>query len=220
MAWQAIDRKEAVIDPQAAPVLNEAVREKIRSFLPRFETKRAALLPALHVVQDELGHVGYQAMKEVAEVLDIHPSEVLDTASFYTHFWTHPKGRKVIMVCRGLTCEIMGGAAVLEELKSRLGINEHETTPDGKYSLVTEEGLARCDHAPCLLINEKLHRCVKPEDVARILADADNDRITVERSDLFDAPVERPHTTAEKATGGRESEAGSTSDAGEPGKGD
>ena len=127
---------------------------------------------------------------EIASLLEIHPSEVMDTASFYTHFWTHHKGRKVITVCRSLSCEMMGGAAVLEELKRQLGIDEHETTPDGEYSLVTEECLAGCDHAPCLLVNEKLHKNVKPEDVAELLADPDNDRITVKRSDLFDAPAE------------------------------
>ena len=71
MAWETIDRITPVGDPNAGPVLDEAVREKIRSFFPRYETKRAALLPALHVVQDALGHVSYPAMKEIAEVLEI-----------------------------------------------------------------------------------------------------------------------------------------------------
>ncbi len=191
MAWKAIDRIAPVVDPEAAPVLSEAVREKIRSFFDRYESKRAVLLPALHIVQNTLGSIPWQAMVEVAELLEIHPSDVMDTISFYTHFWTHPKGEKVIMLCRSLTCEVLGGAAVLAALKERLGIGEHATTPDGKYSLVTEECLAGCDHGPCMLINEKLHRRVKPEDVARLLDDADNDRIDAERSDLFDAPPER-----------------------------
>ena len=190
MSWKAIDRNAAVVDAEAPPLLSEAVREKIRSFFPRYETKRAALLPALHIVQNTLGHVPYAAMVEIAELLEIHPSDVLDTISFYTHFWTHPKGRKVITVCRSISCEVLGGAAVLEELKKQLGIDEHETTPDGEYSLMTEECLAGCDHGPCMLINERLHRRVKPEDVAGILADPDNDRVSTERSDLFDAPTE------------------------------
>ena len=129
-----------------------------------------------------------RAMREVAELLEIHPSDVIDTISFYTHFWTHHKGEKVITACRSITCEVMGGAAVLDEIKKHLGIDDHGTTADGTYSLATEECLAGCDHAPCLLINEKLHKRVKPEDVAKILADAHNDRLDVPRSDLFDAP--------------------------------
>ncbi len=188
MSWQTINRNDPVVDPKAAPVLNEAVRNKIRSFFPRYETKRAVLLPALHVVQDALGHISWPAMVEIAKLLEIHPSDVMDTISFYTHFWTHAKGKKVVTACRSVSCEVMGGAAVLEELKKRLGIDEHETTRDGNYSLVTEECLAGCDHAPCLLVNERLHKRVRPDDVARILADPQNDRIPYERSDLFDGP--------------------------------
>jgi NADH-quinone oxidoreductase subunit E len=187
MAWVTVNRNEPVVDPKAPPILSEAVRVKIRSFFDHYETKRAVLLPALHIVQDALGHVPWQAMVEIADLLEIHPSDVIDTISFYTHFWTHPKGEKVITVCRSISCEVMGGAAVLEELKKRLRIDEHDTTKDGKYSLVTEECLAGCDHAPCLLINEKLHKCVKPQDVAKLLAEANNDRIAVPRSALFDA---------------------------------
>ena len=119
---------------------------------------------------------------------EIQPSDVIDTVSFYTHFWTHPKGKKVIVACRSVSCEIMGGAAVLDALKKKLGIDEHETTADGAYSLVTEECLAGCEHAPCLLINEKLHKRVKPSDVAGLLADVANAKLELPRSDLFDAP--------------------------------
>jgi len=191
MAWQSVDRNAPVIDPEAAPALSDAVREKIRSFFERYETKRAVLLPALHIVQDALGHISWQAMGEIAELLEIPPSDVMDTVSFYTQFWTHPKGEKLITVCRSISCEVMGGQAVIDELKKQLGIDEHETTPDGKYSLMTEECLAGCDHAPCLTINEKVHKRVRPGDIARILADAENDCLDVARSDLFDAPREK-----------------------------
>ncbi len=188
MSWQTIDRNVSPYAAGSEPVLSEGVREKIRSFFPRYDTKRAVLLPALHMVQDALGHVPYKAMAEIAEVLEIHPSDVLDTLTFYTHFWTHPKGEKVVMACRSISCELTGGREVLDAIKSHLGIGEHETTADGKYSLVTEECLAGCDHGPCMLINEKLHKCVKAADVPKLLDDAKNDRIEVPRSDLFDAP--------------------------------
>ncbi len=188
MAWKAIDRITPVVEADAAPLLSDAVCEKIRSLFPRYDTKQAVLLPALHIVQDALGHIPWQAMKEIAEVLEIPPSAVIDTLSFYTHYWTHPKGEKVVTACRSISCEVMGGNEVLEAIKAELGIGEHETTPDGKYSLVTEECLAGCDHAPCLLINEKMHKCVRAADVPRLLADANNDKVSMPRSDLFDAP--------------------------------
>ncbi len=188
MSWPTIDRNQSPVVSDAPAVLNDAVREKIRSFFDRYDTKRAVLLPALHVVQDALGYVSWKAMMEIAELLGIHPSSVFDTLSFYTHFWTHPKGKKVVVSCRNLSCTIMGGAKVLDAIKEELGIGEHQTTEDGRYSLVTEECLAACDHAPCLLINEKLHKCVNPADVPALLADENNDRLDMPRSDLFDAP--------------------------------
>ncbi len=189
MAWESIDRRTPTAPEDSEPLLSEALREKIRSFFPRYETKRAALLPALHVVQDALGHVSHQAMREIAEVLEIAPSGVLDTMSFYTHFWDHAKGRKVIVACRSLSCHLTGADAVLAELKGRLDIEEHGTTADGEYSLITEECLAACDHGPCLLINEKLHKSVRPEDVKALLQDAENAKIEMPRSSLFDGPT-------------------------------
>jgi len=167
-------------------VIGEALAEKIRGLFPRYETKRAVLLSALHMIQNQFGHVSWQAMEEVAALLEINPSDVFDAVSFYTFFWTHPRGEKVVTVCRSISCEVMGAGAVLDECKRVLGINEHETTADGKFSLQTEECLAVCDHAPCLYVNEKCHKRVKPEDVRRILEDPDNAKLDVERSTLFD----------------------------------
>lgn len=201
MAWQALDRTKPVFEKDAPPVLSEALRAKIRSFFPRYETQRAALLPALHVVQDALGHVSHKAMVEIAEVLEIPPSAVLDTLTFYTHYWDHEKGSKVVVACRSLSCQLVGADKVLDACKAELGIDEHGTTEDGKYSLVTEECLAACDHGPCLLINEKLHKCVTPEQVAKILKDPKNAEIDPPRSDLFDGPADAAPTPANEAVG-------------------
>ncbi len=200
MAWLAIDRTSPINEADNGPALSDAVRQRIRSFFPRYETKRAALLPALHVVQDALGHVSFQAMKEIAELLELPPSQVIDTLSFYTHYWDHPKGRKVIVVCRSLSCQVMGSEPLLAAVKEHLAIDEHGTTPDGAYSLLTEECLAACDHAPCLLINERLHKCVKPDQVSKLLKDPKNAEIPWPRSDLFDSPPEKgPSSAADSA---------------------
>jgi len=186
MTWPTIDRKSPVTDGDAPPVLSDEVKVKIRSFCDRYETSRGALLPALHVVQESLGYISWRAMDEVAAVLGIPASEVFDVVTFYTHYWTKPRGKKTIVVCRSITCELMGAVELLEAFKRHLGIDEGETTPDGAYSLATEECLAQCDHAPCVLINEKKHGRVKPDDVPALLADPDNDKLEVPRSDLYD----------------------------------
>lgn len=187
MSWRTIDRR-TVDEEHLGPGLAPAVLDKIRSFFPRYPTKRAVLLPALHIAQDALGYVSLRAMRQIAELLELTPAAVMDVVSFYTHFWTHPRGRKTIVLCRSLSCELMGGRQVQEAIRQKLGIGEHETTSDGEWSFMTEECLAACDHAPCMLINEKLHKRVQVEDLDRILADPDNDKLDVPRSYLFDAP--------------------------------
>jgi NADH-quinone oxidoreductase subunit E len=187
VSWRTVDRRTVGAE-DLGPGLSPAVLDKIRSFFPRYPTRRAALLPALHIAQDAIGYVSLRAMREIAELLELTPAAVMDVVSFYTHFWTHPKGRKTIVLCRSLTCELMGGRELLAALERKLSIREHQTTPDGEWSLMTEECLAGCDHAPCMLINEKLHKRVTVEDLDRILADPDNDKLEIPRSDLFDAP--------------------------------
>lgn len=190
MSWKAIDRQSPVVDADAPPILSEAVRAKIAEMFPRYATKRAVLLPALHIVQDALGHVPPQAQIEIAELLDLHPSQVADTMSFYTHYWDHPKGTTVVVVCRSISCDILGGEALLQAVKDHLGIDEHESTADGRYALMTEECLALCDGAPAMLVGERAYASVKPEDVPTILDNPDAAKINVPRSTIYDGPGE------------------------------
>jgi NADH-quinone oxidoreductase subunit E len=188
VSWKPIDRNSSTAANDAEPLLSGAIREKIKGFFPRYETKRAALLPALHIVQEACGHISHPAMIEVAELLEIHPSDVLDVVSFYTHFCDHPKGQKTLLVCRSLSCELMGGDAVLNKIKDTLAVGEHGTTEDGRYTLMTEECLAACDMAPCMLINERMVGNLTADGVSAVLDDPDNDRLPIPRNALFDPP--------------------------------
>ncbi len=198
MAWPTIDRNEPAAEAADDPVLTEEVKAKIRSFFDRYETRKAAMLPALHIVQESAGFISWRAMEEIAEVLGVAPSEVFDVVTFYTHYWTRPRGKKTIVVCRSITCEVLGAADLLDAFRKHLGIDVGETTPDGAYSLATEECLALCDHSPCVLINERKHGGLRPEDVPALLADPDNDKLDVPRSDLYD-PVYTPAARDTKA---------------------
>jgi len=187
LSWNVVDRTH--VDPEhMGPGLSDGVREKIRGFFPRYPSKRAALIPALHILQDDIGYCSLRAMREVAELLEITPAQVMDVVSFYTHFWTHPRGKKVLMLCRSISCQLLGADKLEAAIKSKLNVGEHETTPDGRFSFMTEECLAACDFAPCMMVNEKMHKCVKVEDLDRILSDANSDRLDLPRSDLFDSP--------------------------------
>ena len=187
MSWNVIDRKSVPTD-ELGPGISDAVKDKIRSFFPRYPSKQACMLPALHIAQDEIGYVSLRAMRDIAELLEVPPAAVMDVVTFYTAFWTHPRGEKMLMLCRSLTCELLGADRLKQRIEEKLGIGDHETTPDHKFSFMTEECLAACDHGPCLMVNEKMHKCVTVEQLEQILDDPNSDKLDIPRSDLYDAP--------------------------------
>lgn len=138
-------------------ILTEEMRRKISAYLPRYPQKQAATLPALHVVQDELRCVPLAAMEEIAEMLDLHPAEVQDAASFYGFFRSEdrPLGRHRVWVCRSLSCMLRGGEELLDDLGRRLGVRPGETTADGRITLEYAECLGVCEGAPCMLVDDE-----------------------------------------------------------------
>ena len=132
----------------------DASIERLKSAFPR---SGSALLPALHLIQEEKGFISEESMAYVAEKLELAPAFVAGVVSFYTMFHTKPVGRHHIQLCRTLPCALRGCGEILEHLRRRLGIKEGETTPDGRFSLVTVECLGTCDTAPIVQINDQEH---------------------------------------------------------------
>jgi NADH-quinone oxidoreductase subunit E len=135
-------------------ILSDAMREEIRALFPRYPSKRAVTLPALHMVQERFRCVPYQAMGEIAEVLEITPAEVHDTMSFYGFFPQAPIGDVRVWICRSLSCMLRGGDELLEHACGRLGIQPGQTTPDGKLTVEFAECLGICDFAPAALADD------------------------------------------------------------------
>src|SRR5215475_8200140 len=135
-------------------ILSEAMREEIRALFPRYPSKRAVTLPALHMVQERLRCVPYQAMAEIAEVLEITPAEVHDTMSFYGFFPQAPVGAVRVWICRSLSCMLRGGDLLLEHACHRLAIEPGETTPKGELTVEFAECLGICDFAPAALADD------------------------------------------------------------------
>jgi NADH-quinone oxidoreductase E subunit len=159
MVWPVEDRRAAV--PQhreGEPLFTESMKQLVAErYLPRYPTRRAALLPALHLVQHEYGWISPYAIQQIAAFLEITPAEAQDTASFYEEYWLRPRGRYLVQVCRSLSCEICGSRALTDVVKRKLGIEVGQTTPDGKFTLVELECLGSCGTAPAVLINEVLY---------------------------------------------------------------
>ncbi len=175
MAWITKNSATARVERRAQPYLTDAMRSRLETeLLPRYETRKAALLPALHMIQHEYGWIPHQAMLEIAQALDIPPAEVLDTASFYEEYWLHPKGAHTIAVCRSIACEFCGHEEITQAVKDKLGIDVGETTDDGRFTLIELECLGSCGTAPVALIDETLHERLTPRQILDLLDEIDD----------------------------------------------
>lgn len=170
MSWKVKDSANTEIPRRDTPWCTEEMKAAWRKdILPRYATSHGALMPILHEIQHAYRHVPYQAMIEVANFLEIPPSEVLDTVSFYEEYTTEPVGRCVIGICQSIACEVCGHQALLDHVRDRLGIEPHETTEDGMFTLLAMECLGSCDTAPVALFNETLHERLDIPTVDRLI---------------------------------------------------
>ena len=145
-------------------ILTPEMTAAITALFPRYPTKQAVTLPALHIVNERLRHVPLQAVVEIAEMLALHPSQVQDTLSFYGFFKQDaPHGETRAWVCRSISCALRGGEEVLDHMCHRLGIEPGETTADGKLTLEFAECLGACEYAPCMLAGNELVKDLTPE---------------------------------------------------------
>ncbi|MEZ4272017.1 MAG: NAD(P)H-dependent oxidoreductase subunit E [Myxococcota bacterium] len=131
-------------------VLSEKCIQEIDRLCGHYPTRMAAMLPALHAAQDEVGHISSDVMHDIADALDVHPTRVHEAVTFYTMFYNRPVGRHVVKICRNLACELRGANQIIENAKQLLGIELGETTADGRITLEVEECLASCGTGPML----------------------------------------------------------------------
>lgn len=152
-------------------VLTDDLRDAIRALFPRYPTRQAVTLPALHMVHDRYGCVSTDAIEEIAAILELAPAQVHDTLSFYGYFRSeeNPSGRKRIWICRSLPCMLRGGEDLLVEMCQRLNLNPGETSEDGRVTIELAECLGACDGAPCILIEDELELNVTPERIEQII---------------------------------------------------
>ncbi len=151
--------------------LSEKTREQIRAVFAKYPNKRAATLPALHIIQDEHRQVSTEALREVAELLELHPAEVADTLSFYGFFRNEkdPLGKHRVWICRSLSCALRGGEELLSAVSERLSVEVGKTTADGKVTLEFAECLGACEGAPCILVNDDCHMNMTADSANKLI---------------------------------------------------
>lgn len=145
-------------------------KKKFDEYLKRYPEKRAVLLPALWLVQDQEGWISPEAMEYVASLLDLTPAHVYETATFYTQFQKKPVGKYHLQVCNSVCCWLRGSEKTVAYLKEKLGCDVGETTEDGQFHLSTVECLGSCGSAPMLQVNaDDYHENLTEEKIDQLI---------------------------------------------------
>jgi NADH-quinone oxidoreductase subunit E len=152
-------------------VFTEDRLQKSKEIINRYPAgkQKSALLPLLHILQEQYGWVSPQGMDYVAGLLGIEPIEVYEVATFYTMYHLEAVGKNVIEYCRTGPCCTMGGEEVYDHLKAKLGIEANQTSKDGMFTLKEVECLAACGWGPCFQIREKFYMHLNNEKVDEII---------------------------------------------------
>ena len=135
------------------PRLNPGNLQRARDLIALYPEPRSALIPILHVLQEQDGHLTEEGMVHVAELLGLASAEVRGTASFYDMFHFEPVGKYLVAVCTNIACLLQGAYRLLEHAEERLGVAPGGTTADGLFTLEDAECLALCGNAPCVTVN-------------------------------------------------------------------
>ena len=143
--------------------------KRIDSIIADYRRQRWGLIPLLHKIQEVAGYIPPESIPRIARGLGLFPSQVQGVISFYTNFYTEPRGKNVVRVCRGTACHVRGSKTILKLVKQELGIEEGETTPDFEYSLETVACIGCCALAPNIVVVSNIYGHLNPKRLTSIL---------------------------------------------------
>jgi NADH-quinone oxidoreductase subunit E len=153
------------------PRLNEDNVVRARQLVALYPHHRSALIPLLHMVQEQDGYVSPDGIEHVAELLDLTAAEVRGTASFYEMLHLKPVGRYLVAVCTNIACMLAGAYELVEHMQQHLGVTLGGTSADGMFTLEDTECLALCGNAPCLVVNWRYFGDMAPDRWDNLAAD-------------------------------------------------
>ncbi len=145
------------------------LKEVLNKILDKNKGDKSALIPILQEIQEEFGYISSETIEPVAEALRLFPSQVQGVITFYAQFYTTPRGKNIIRVCRGTACHVKGGRSILRIAKNELGIDDGETTEDLKFSMETVACLGTCFLAPVMMVNRNYYGKLVPQKVSSVL---------------------------------------------------
>jgi NADH-quinone oxidoreductase E subunit len=147
------------------------LRQRAEELIALYPRPRSAMLPLLHLAQEQDGYVSDAGIAEVAELTGTTPADVRGTASFYDMFHLEPVGKYVVGVCTNIACLLAGGEELLEHASATLGCAIGSMSDDGLFTLEETECLADCDIAPCVQVNHRFVRTTTPETFDALVSD-------------------------------------------------
>lgn len=139
------------------------IRQRSVDVIALYPQARSAMLPLLHLAQEQDGYLTDEGIAEVAELTNTTPADVRGTASFYDMFHLDPVGKYVVSICTNIACLLAGGEELLEHAGTSLGCAVGGTSNDGLFTLEEAECLADCDIAPCVQVNHRYVRSATAE---------------------------------------------------------
>lgn len=149
----------------------DTINPQIEEIIAELKDKPGALLPILHAIQDQLGYIPADSVPSIAKALNLSRAEVHGVISFYHYFRETPPGKTTIHLCRAESCQAMGSKNLEAHVKTKLGIDFHETTSNGAYSLEPVYCLGLCACSPSMQIGENVYGRVTADSFDRSLGE-------------------------------------------------
>ena len=177
--------------------------ELAKEIIGRYPRPKSALIPLLHLAQEQDGWVSDDAMVHLAELVGVTPAEVLGTCTFYEMFKREPVGRYLVNICHGVACHVMGAEDLIAHAEQTLGVRAGGTTEDGAITIERAECRAACTEAPCLQVNYRYRYRVTNDDFDQLVRDLRADAFTDEipPHGVLARPEYRQHIPADRAQG-------------------
>lgn len=147
------------------------IKEKLDDILSHYEGRKEELIPILQEAQEQFRYLPTQVMMGIAKFLRLPESTLYGVVTFYAQFKLTPTGRRIVKICRGTACHVRGGARILREVETRLGIKSGETTDDLEYTLETIACFGSCALAPVMVLDKDVHGRMTTTKVGQILSD-------------------------------------------------
>lgn len=147
-------------------------KNRIDGYITAYKSRPGALMPLLHVIQDDLGYIPEESYTDISKALNLSVAEVHGVVSFYHHFRTHVPGRHILQVCRAESCQAMGCMTLEQHLKTQLGVDYHQTTADGAITLQPVYCLGNCALSPAVMMDDQIYGRVSATQVDQIVAAA------------------------------------------------